>query len=132
MNITTTARHCTLDTDDKQFAQVRLEKLARFLRAPERERLELHLVVTGEKNRHQAEITLRVKRHELVSREGGLDARAAIDQAAEQLEQQMRRLKDRSAQRRKGGRPRVADGTPSVDGTGDDLAGLLDGWPGEE
>jgi ribosomal subunit interface protein len=132
MNITTTARHCTLDTDDKQFAQIRLEKLARFLRTPERDRLELHLVVTGERNRHHAEIKLRVKKHELVSREAGLDARAAIDQAADQLEQQMRRLKDRAARRRRAGRPRGEDGEPSAEGPGDDLAGLLDGWPVEE
>jgi ribosomal subunit interface protein len=131
MNITTTARHCTLDLDDKQFANTRLEKLARFLRAPERDRVEFHLVVTGEKNRHQAEITLRVMRHELVSREGGLDARAAIDLAAEQLEQQMRRLKDRSAERRKGGRERLADGPPVTDGANGDVSDLFDAT-GEE
>jgi ribosomal subunit interface protein len=121
MNITTTARHCTLDTDDKQFAQVRLEKIARFLRAAERERLDLHLIVTGEKNRHQAEITLRVRRHELVSREGGLDARAAIGLAADGLEDQIRRLKDRSARRR--GRPREdgLDGGNGADSGGDDV-----------
>ena len=132
MNITTTARHCTLDTDDKRFAQLRLEKIARFLRASERDRIELHLVVTGEKNRHRAEITLRVRRHELVSREGGLDARAAIDLAADGLEDQMRRLKDRAAERRKGDRARLADGGASLDGAGGEMAGLFDGMPGEE
>jgi putative sigma-54 modulation protein len=132
MNITTTARHCTLDIDDKQFASARLEKLARFLRSPERDRAEVHLVVTGEKNRHEAEITLRVMRHELVSREGGLDPRAAIDLAADQLEHQIRRLKDRAAERRKGDRARLADGPPLTNGAVDDeLSDYLHGADGE-
>jgi ribosome-associated translation inhibitor RaiA len=120
MNITTTARHCTLDGEDKRFAQLRLEKITRFLRAAERDRIDLHLVVTGEKNRHQAEITLRVRRHELVSREGGLDARAAIGLAADGLE-------DRAAERRKGGRVR-GDGRDGANGAADGAEEGLDGW----
>jgi ribosomal subunit interface protein len=131
MNLTTTARHCTLDLDDKEFANLRLEKLARFLRAQERERVEFHLVVTAAKNRHEAEITLRVRRHELVSREDGLDVRAAIELAADQLEHQMRRLKERSADRRKGGRERVADGGAATDGIADDAIEWSDGTDGE-
>jgi putative sigma-54 modulation protein len=130
MNITTTARHCTLDSEDKQFAQLRLEKISRFLRAAERERVDLHLVVTGEKNRHEAEITLRVRRHELVSREGGLDARAAIGLAADGLEDQIRRLKDRSAEHRKGGRVR-GDGVDSANGAVDGAEDGLDAWDSE-
>jgi ribosomal subunit interface protein len=126
MNITTTARHCTLDGEDKRFAQLRLEKITRFLRATERDRIDLHLVVTGEKNQHQAEITLRVRRHELVSREGGLDARAAIGLAADGLEDQIRRLKDRSAERRKGGRTR-GDGRDGANGADEEF----DGWDEE-
>jgi len=131
MNITTTARHCTLDSEDKQFAQLRLEKISRFLREAERERIDLHLVVTGEKNRHEAEITLRVRRHELVSREGGLDARAAIGLAADGLEDQIRRLKDRSADRRRGGRPRT-DGLGGGNGAADGAEDGLDAWDDEE
>jgi len=131
MNIITTARHCTLDTDDKQFANTRLEKLSRFLRSTERERAELHLVVTGEKNRHQAEITLRVMRHELIAREGGLDPRAAIDLAADQLEQQIRRLKDRAAERRRGERTRPVGGPPSADGAAEEFGDYLYGVDGE-
>jgi len=127
MNITTTARHCTLDTEDKRFAQLRLEKITRFLRETERERIDLHLVITGEKNRHEAEITLRVRRHELVSREGGLDARAAIGLAADGLEDQIRRLKDRAADRRRGGRPR-SDGPDIGNGAADGADDGFDAW----
>jgi ribosomal subunit interface protein len=130
MNITTTARHCTLDSEDKRFAQLRLEKITRFLRVAERERIDLHLVVTGEKNRHEAEITLRVRRHELVSREGGLDARAAIGLAADGLEDQIRRLKDRSAARRRVGRPR-SDGLDGAIGAADGADDGLDAWTEE-
>lgn len=131
MNITTTARRCTLDVEDKRFAQVRLERLARFLRAPERDRAELHLVVMAEKNRHEAEITLRVLRRELVSREGGLDPRAAIGLAADQLEQRIRKLKDRAAERRKGDRTRLAAGPPAAGGENEEWGDLLDAAEGE-
>jgi putative sigma-54 modulation protein len=65
MHVTTTARHCELEPEIRQFAQDRLYKLSRYAR----DILEAHLVVTAEKYRHSAEITLRLKRHEMVSRE---------------------------------------------------------------
>ena len=110
MNVTTTARHVALDPEDRQFAQQRLERVARFLRERERNGIEAHVTVTGEKNRHVAEILLRVRRHELVSREEGAEPRTAIDLAAEALERQMRRIKDRISERRKGDRQRASTG----------------------
>jgi ribosome hibernation promoting factor len=102
MNITTTARHCELEPEVRQFAQERLSKLSRFAR----DILEAHVVVTAEKYRHSAEIMLRLKRHEMVSREEANDARAAIDQAAGRLEHQMRRLKEKRLERKRGARAR--------------------------
>ena len=103
MNITTTARHCELEPEVRQFAQERLSKLSRFAR----DILEAHVVVTAEKYRHSAEIMLRLKRHEMVSREEANDARAAIDQAADRLEHQMRRLKEKRLERKRGARART-------------------------
>jgi putative sigma-54 modulation protein len=110
MNVTTTARHFVLDAEDRQFTHQRLERIARFLRERERNGIEAHVTVTGEKNRHVAEILLKVRRHELVSREEGAEPRTAIELAAAGLERQMRKIKDRIAERRKGGRQRAADG----------------------
>jgi putative sigma-54 modulation protein len=91
MQISTTARHCELDAQVRDFAQQRLAKLERFARDIQ----EAHLVVTAEKFRFAAEVTLRLKHHEMVSREESDTSRLAIDQAACRLEQQLRRLKDR-------------------------------------
>ncbi len=91
MQISTTARHCELDAQVREFALQRLTKLERFARDIQ----EAHLVVTVEKFRHSAEITLRIKHHEMVSREEADSSKVAIDQAAHRLEQQLRRLKDK-------------------------------------
>jgi putative sigma-54 modulation protein len=91
MQISTTARHCEIDAQVREFAQLRLAKLERFARDIQ----EAHLVVTAEKFRHTAEITLRLKHRELVSREESDTSKVAIDLAAYHLEQQLRRLKDK-------------------------------------
>jgi len=91
MQISTTARHCELDAQVREFAQQRLTKLERFARDIQ----EAHLVVTAEKFRYTAEITLRLKHHEMVSREESDTSKLAVDQAAHRLEQQLRRLKDK-------------------------------------
>jgi len=91
MQISTTARHCELDAQVREFAQQRLAKLERFARDIQ----EAHLIVTAEKFRFTAEITLRIKNHEMVSREESDTGKLAIDQAAHRLEQQLRRLKDK-------------------------------------
>lgn len=118
MNITTTARHCELDPEVRRFAAERLEKMSRFASDIH----EAHLVVTMEKYRHVAEITLRLRGEELVGREHATEVRTAIDRAADRLEQQMRRVKERRVMRRRGGRLRTADGVaapePPADGDG--------------
>ena len=63
MQISTTARHCEIDAQVREFAQQRLAKLERFARDIQ----EAHLVVTAEKFRHTAEITLPTAVHAIVS-----------------------------------------------------------------
>lgn len=99
MQITTTARHCELDERDRSFAEERLAKLGRLAR----DILEANLIVTGEKYRHTAEITLKLKHRELFSREQSTERRTAIDLAAGRIEQQLRRLKGRRQDRRQSG-----------------------------
>jgi len=118
MNITTTARHCEFDQEDRLFAQQRLEKLGRFAR----DITEAHLILTAEKYRHGAEITVKLSRHELVSREIADNPRAAIDQAADRLEHQLRRFKEKRVERKRSARPREIDGGPGPPPeTGNDL-----------
>ena len=114
MQISTTARHCELDAEVRDFALQRLAKLERFARDIQ----EAHLIVTAEKFRHTAEITLRLKNHEMVSREESDTSRVAIDQAVTRLEQQLRRLKEKRVERKRarGGARPGPNGTPAVEG----------------
>ncbi len=98
MQIHTTARHCELDPADRAFAEQRLGKLTRF--APDLS--EVHLTVTAESYRHIAEITLKLKGKDVVSRETSTEARAAIDLASDALEEQLRRIKGRRVDRSHG------------------------------
>jgi putative sigma-54 modulation protein len=97
MQILTTARHCELDADVRQFAEHRLGKLQKYAR----DIREIHLVVTAEKYRHQAEITLKLKNRDMVSHEESTEMRAAIDLAADRLEEQLRRLKSKRVDRKR-------------------------------
>ena len=124
MQITTTVRHCELDPEDRLFAQQRLDKFERYAR----DIREVHLIVSAEKYRHTAEITVRLKHRDLVSREESTAARAAIELAAERLEEQLRRLKEKRVDKKH--RPRAngaANGEPAggdetaYDGQADDI-----------
>ena len=106
MHITTTARHCELDNEDRRFVEQRLEKLGRFAR----DVTEVHVTVTAEKYRHAAEITVKLRRTEFVSREEAGDLRTAVDQAVDRMEHQIRRHKERRVERKSGGRAKTTDG----------------------
>ena len=96
MHVNTTARHCELDPEDRLHAHQRLEKLQRYAR----DLHEAHLVLSAEKYRHIVEITLKLKHQEMVSREESTGVRMAIDGAVDQLEEQLRRLKERRLDRK--------------------------------
>jgi putative sigma-54 modulation protein len=115
MQIFTTARHCELDPELRSYAQQRLEKLERFARDIH----EAHLILTLEKYRHIAEITLRLNQHEMVSREESTDSRAAFERAADHLEKQLRKLKEKRAARHRAGP--TADERLRFDGTAPSL-----------
>lgn len=112
MQISTTARHCRLETEDRAFAQERVERFARFAR----DIREVHVVVTAEGYRHRAEITLKLKNHEMVGREDSTEPRRAIDLAAERVEEQLRRLKEKRIQSKRG--PRLTNGAAGPPQTG--------------
>jgi putative sigma-54 modulation protein len=120
MKISTTARHCELAPEDRTFVQQRLERLLRYFRDP-RDLMEAHVVVGVEKYRHSAEITLKLRHGEVVSREEANDSRAAIEQAAEHLEQQIRRLKEKRLSRKRDGQPREIAPTDSSSAAGEDM-----------
>jgi putative sigma-54 modulation protein len=123
MRIHVTVRHCELDPEDRLFTEQRLEKLGRFVRDIQ----EAHVTVTAEKYRHTAEITLRLRGQEIVGREQANGARTAVDRAADRLEEQIRRLKDKRLERRRGDRARAVDqmdSTPEPEGETWDERGM--------
>jgi putative sigma-54 modulation protein len=128
MQISTTARHCELDPELRLLARQRLEKFERFARDIQ----EAHLIVTAEGYRHSAEITLKLKRLEMVSREESTEPWSAIDLAADRLEKQLRRLKEKRVSRKRGGR--FSNGKAAVPREPDapSEAGLDEGGPGED
>ena len=125
MQILTTTRHCELDPGVRLHAQQRLEKLGRFAR----DIREAHLTVTAERYRHSAEITVRLNHHELVSREESTEPKVAIDLAADRLEQQLRRFKEKREDRK---RPRRGEGTRGSAAEPDGGSAPDEEFPGED
>jgi putative sigma-54 modulation protein len=114
MQISTTARHCEIAPDLRTLALERLERCSRFAS-------DIHdarLIVTAEKFRHTAEITLRLNQHEMISREEAPEMRVAIDRAIDALEEQLRRLKTRRLDRKREPREAAA-GAESENGAGE-------------
>jgi ribosomal subunit interface protein len=120
MKIHTTARHCELTPETRQFVHQRLERLLRYFRDP-RDAMEAHVVVGAEKYRHSAEITLKLRRGEVVSREEANDARAAIEQAAERLEHRILRIKEKRLSRKRDGHLREIPPPDSSSVTDEDM-----------
>jgi ribosomal subunit interface protein len=134
MNLHTTARHCELDPEIRIHAQQRLERLAHYVKHPD-DLMEAHVVFGLEKYRHSAEVTLKIRRlGEVFSREEADDPRAAIDLAAERLEHQILRAKDRRTERRHAGGLRALNGhaAPSQDGAGAEAPADADRFVDEE
>jgi putative sigma-54 modulation protein len=122
-----TARHCELGPDVRTFAQQRLEKLIKYDGSIH----DVRVIVSQERKLHTAEITLRAHQQDVVITESHLDARAAIELAADRLEDRVRRGKEKriSAPRRTR-EPRV----PGVDNGASDAqpTGTEDGVADDE
>jgi ribosomal subunit interface protein len=122
-----TARHCELGHDVRTFAQARLEKLSKY----DSRIHEVRVIVSQERKLHTAEITLRTHQQDMVITESHADARAAIELAADRLEDRVRRGKEKRvhAPRRTG----EARGAVRGNGTDDaQPAGTEDGVADDE
>ena len=113
MQISITARQCDLTPGVRTFAQQRLEKLHKYASDIHG----IHVIVHKERMQHSAEITLRVNGSELVCTQEHAEAGAAIELAADRLEEQLRRLKERRLDRTQ--RMGSDKGAASLEGAGD-------------
>jgi putative sigma-54 modulation protein len=95
VQISITARQCEISPGVRQFAQQRLEKLHKYANDIHG----IHVIVRHVRAVHEAEITVSVNGSELVATQSHNEAGAAIELAADRLEEQLRRLKERRIDR---------------------------------
>jgi putative sigma-54 modulation protein len=95
VHVSITARQCEVTPGVRQFAQQRLEKLKKYAQDIH----SAHVIVRQERSAHEAEITLHLNGHEIVVTQQHAEAGAAIELAADRIEEQLRRVKDRRLDR---------------------------------
>ena len=87
MDITVTFRHTEPIESLKIYAEEKVSKIRKFLDSP----LEAHIVLTVEKFRHQADVTLSVNGTRIKAVEETADMYSAIDQVMDKIEKQVKR-----------------------------------------
>ncbi len=106
MQISFTGRQMEVDPNLRQYAEDRLRKLSRLLR--DRSGTDVHVILTAEKHRRSAEITLKVRDHTLVGFEQTTDVRRSIDGALSKLKRQTVRFQQRRWSRKRRPKPTSA------------------------
>ena len=104
MRIDFTGRQMEVSAGLRQYTEERLRKLTRLLQ----DRFELHVILTAEKHRRIAEITLKFRDHTLVGIETTGDARSSLNGALDKLERQTLRLLGRRRERKRRPKPATA------------------------
>jgi putative sigma-54 modulation protein len=91
MQISTTFRH--MDSSDalKRYAEEKLEKVQKFIDEP----IVAQVILTVEKIRHIAEVTINAKGITIKASEETNDMYAALDAVIDKIERQLRRYKER-------------------------------------
>jgi putative sigma-54 modulation protein len=102
MRLAFTGRQMEISPDLREHTQKQLKKLTRVLR----DRFDVHAILTAEKHRRIAEITLTCRDHVLVGVEETGDILASINGAIDKLERQTVRLMERKRTRKR--RPKQA------------------------
>ena len=96
MQIAVTFRHMETDEGIKVYVKEKVERLQRYMENPR----EIHVVLSAEKFRHIAEITLIGNRTTLNSQGRNSDLYAAIDQMVDKIERQIRERRGRVRRKR--------------------------------
>ncbi|MBD3236708.1 MAG: ribosome-associated translation inhibitor RaiA [Candidatus Eisenbacteria bacterium] len=108
MDIITTARHFEMTPEIRRFMRKRIEKLQRYADGID----EVHVVLSVEKYRKIAEMTLHTKGNEIVSREITDDMQQSVDRVVDRIERQIKRLRGRQRTVRRGAQARRAAAPP--------------------
>lgn len=87
MDITVTFRHTEPIESLRTYAEEKISKIKKYLDSP----MEAHIVLTVEKFRHQADVTLSLNGARIKAVEETADMYSAIDQVIDKLEKQVKR-----------------------------------------
>jgi putative sigma-54 modulation protein len=104
MPIDYTGRQVEISADLRRYTQERLKKLVRLLG----EQFDLHVILTAEKHRRIAELTLKFRQHKVVSVDETGDIRTSINGAVEKLSRQTVRLLERRRTTKRRPKPTAA------------------------
>ncbi|MCK4782916.1 MAG: ribosome-associated translation inhibitor RaiA, partial [Desulfobacteraceae bacterium] len=96
MDITVTFRHTEPMESLKAYAEDKVSKIKKYLDFP----MEAHIVLTVEKFRHQADVTLDVNGTRIKAVEETGDMYSAIDQVMDKIEKQVKRRLSKMRRRR--------------------------------
>lgn len=112
MDITVTFRHMEATESLKAYAEEKLSKIKKYFDSP----LEAHVVLTVEKFRHQADVTLNADGTRIKAVEETGDMYSAIDQVLDKIEKQVKRHKSKTKEYR--GENAKEEGPSADEGTG--------------
>jgi putative sigma-54 modulation protein len=104
MQIDFTGRQMEIDPRLREYTTQHLRKIARLLG----NHFDMHVILTAEKHRRLAEITLKFRTHALVGVQESADARTSIKGALDRLERQAVRLLERRRTRKRRPKPASA------------------------
>ncbi len=104
MDITVTFRHIDSTESLKEYAEEKLSKIDKYFDFP----VEAHVVLTAEKFRRIADVTLNVNGTVIKAEEETEDMYAAIDQVMDKIEVQVKRYRGKTRSRR--AKPGSAEG----------------------
>ncbi len=96
MQVNITARHLKLTPAISEYVQKKVEKANRFLD----HLIWAQVVLDVSKQRHSAEIIIHAAGHTFTAKEESADLYAAVDLASDNLDEQLRRYKERKRERR--------------------------------
>ena len=122
MQIAVTFRHREPEEGIKDYVREKVEKLEKYLENPR----EIHVVLSSEKFRQMAEITILSNGVTLNSEAKGADLYAAIDQMVEKIERQVRERRGRGRPKRGNPAPLLsAEGEKGPSEEGEEISSLI-------
>ncbi|MFB0565045.1 MAG: ribosome hibernation-promoting factor, HPF/YfiA family [Candidatus Aminicenantaceae bacterium] len=97
MNVYYTARQTNITPDLKQYCQRRLKSLEKFIGSL----MEVHIILSAEKNRHKAEINIKARRSSLNVFEETHDMYNSLNVAFDNLEKRAKKEKEKSREKKR-------------------------------